>query len=479
MMKNSLLRRITDLCACLSLATIFAMSHVQFTLAQTEPPPLQLQPLQQQSVPTVDSAQAAALVTEFDVNGLKVLVKRRAGSQTVAAGLFLRGGARNLTAQNAGIEDLMLEVATRASRRFPRERLRAELARMGTGIGSGVNYDFSALTLSTTRANFDRSWEIFTDVALRPAFTAEDFTLVKNQQITGLREDTTTPDALLENLQARVAYTGHPYINRPQGTVETITRLTLDDLRRYHTDAMQTSRLLLVIVGDLDPEQVRASVAASFGRLPRGNYRAEALPPLAFDASTVEVTTRQLPTNYVQGVFVAPPLTSPDIYPMRIAISILREQVFEEVRNRRNLSYAPNVFLGSQAANVGGLYVTSTDANQSVRVMLDEVAQLQQRQITTQAVSAIVSQYLTDYYMTQETNAAQAGELAMYELIGGGWRTSTDFLERLRAVRPEDVQRVARGYLRNIRFVVVGDPASIDRQIFTRQTSQSLTLDGF
>src|SRR3954470_6419955 len=52
-------------------------------------------------------ARQAALVTEFDVNGMKVLVKRREGSQTVAAGLFLKGGSRNITAANAGVESLM------------------------------------------------------------------------------------------------------------------------------------------------------------------------------------------------------------------------------------------------------------------------------------------------------------------------------------------------------------------------------------
>ncbi|HEX6185569.1 MAG TPA: hypothetical protein VFZ44_16900, partial [Pyrinomonadaceae bacterium] len=71
---------------------------------------------------------AARLVTEFDVNGLKVLVKRREGSQTVAAGLFIRGGARNITAENAGVEALMLDVATEASTNFPLERMRAELS---------------------------------------------------------------------------------------------------------------------------------------------------------------------------------------------------------------------------------------------------------------------------------------------------------------------------------------------------------------
>jgi zinc protease len=49
-------------------------------------------------------AKQAALVSEFDVNGLKVLLKRREGSLTVAAGLFIRGGSTNINAQNAGIE---------------------------------------------------------------------------------------------------------------------------------------------------------------------------------------------------------------------------------------------------------------------------------------------------------------------------------------------------------------------------------------
>src|SRR6185436_17549773 len=90
-------------------------------------------------------ADAAALVTEFDVNGLKVLVKRREGNQTVVAGLFIKGGSRNITAANAGIEDLMLDSASEASVNLPRERLRTEMSRMGTAISSGVDYDYSVL----------------------------------------------------------------------------------------------------------------------------------------------------------------------------------------------------------------------------------------------------------------------------------------------------------------------------------------------
>ena len=414
-------------------------------------------------------ARQASLVTEFEVNGLKVLMKRREGSQTVSAGLFIRGGVENVSSSNAGVEAFMLNVASEASASFPRDKMRKETARMGTVIGDSVNYDYSTLSMAATRANFDRSWEIFTDVALHPSFTKEDVALVQARILASLQGEADEPDGYLQRLQERVAYVGHPYLNRPEGTAENVARLTAEDLRAYHQRIMQTSRLLLVVVGDLDAAQLKPRIAASFGKLPRGDYKPQAPPALSFTSSTVDVTTRELPTNYVQGMFTAPSITSPDIYPMRVASSLLRDRVFEEVRVKRNLSYAPDAFLRNQSANIGGLYVTAVDANQAVRVMLNEIARLQREPISRDDINAVIAQFLTTYYIGQETNAAQAAELAQSELIGGGWRNSLLFLEKLRAVTPADVQRVAQKYMRNIRFVVLGNPQQIDKNVFTGQ----------
>ena len=119
---------ITAYCLLLTAYFLFPLSAAAQTAKPAETPNTAARAAAERKT----EATAAALVTEFDVNGLKVLVKRREGSQTVAAGLFLRGGSRNITAENAGIESLMLAVATEASKSFPRERMRTELARMGT-----------------------------------------------------------------------------------------------------------------------------------------------------------------------------------------------------------------------------------------------------------------------------------------------------------------------------------------------------------
>lgn len=422
------------------------------------------------------TASQAAPITEFDVNGLKVLIKRRQNSPTVAVGLFFRGGSRNLTPENAGIESLALSAAAEASAKFPREVLRRELSRTGTQIGASSNYDFSSLSMATTRAAFDRAWAVFTDVALSPSFAPEDVERVREQISTGLREKATDPDSSLTELSERAAYVGQAYANNPSGTLENIARFKVEDLRRYHKDLMQTSRLLLVVVGDVDAAEIRPKIAATFGALPRGNYQEKPLTALSFKTPTVEVTTRSLPTNYVQGVFSAPSLADPDYYPLQVATTILRDRVFEEVRVKRNLSYAPSAFLNTRAMNIGGIYVSAVDANKAIDVMLGEIRNLQNEPVDDSDIAGIAGQYLTTYYIGQETNVAQATNLATYELIGGGWRNSLQFLEKIRAVTPADIRRVAQKYMRNMRFVVLGNPASVDKRIFMRQAIEGLEL---
>src|SRR6185503_15573935 len=126
-------------------------------------------------------------------------------------------------AQNAGIENFMLSAATAGSTAYPRVSMRRELASTGSSISSGANYDFSVLALASTRENFDKSWDIFTDVALRPAFAPEDVELTRERILTSIRDDTDDPDGFLQFLTNKTINAKTPYENDPSGTVESIT----------------------------------------------------------------------------------------------------------------------------------------------------------------------------------------------------------------------------------------------------------------
>ena len=176
-----------------------------------------------------------------------------------------------------------------------------------------------------------------------------------------------------------------------------------------------------------------------------------------------------VPTNYVQGTFTGPAARSADYPPLAIAISILRDRVYSEVRVKRNLSYAPNAFLDQHSASSGGVYVTAVDANLSVQLMLAEITRLKSEPVDAETLTAVAAQFATTTYMNTESSASQAGNLAKYELIGGGWRNADTLLNRLKAVTAADVQRGCRQYMRNLQFVVVGNENAINRQVFTKE----------
>jgi zinc protease len=417
------------------------------------------------------SAQSPGLgnTTEFEVNGLKVILKQRPGIQTVACGVFVRGGSSTLSPSQAGVESLLLDASSEGSARFPRSMLRSELDRMATTISSGSNRDYSVLSFASTRTNFDRSWDIFTDVVLHPALLPGDVERIKRRVLSDLAGQMDVPDAALETSVANSIFTDHPYAVDPRGVSATIAKISPADLRAYHQRIMQTSRLLLVLVGDLDLYTVKQKVTAAFGQLPRGDYRPAPMPALKFVASRVTVVPHSLPTNYVEGVYAGPLLNSPDAAALDIASSILSDRVYREVRLKRSLSYAPSAFFTQNLATYGGIYVTTNDVNQAITVMLKEISRLKKEPVSADTLSGTVTRFGTSYYMNNETNAAQAAALAKYELIGGGWRNAESTLDRLRKVMPADVQRVAQQYMHDLQFTVLGKEDGFNKAVLTTE----------
>ena len=96
---------------------------------------------------------------------------------------------------------------------------------------------------------------------------------------------------------------------------------------------------------------------------------------MSFEAPSIKVVRRELPTNYITGCFPAPRFGSEDSYPMSLAVSILRDRLFKEVRTKRSLSYAPAAGLGQLFTNWGRIYVTFVD----VKVNAVEVLKRQLR----------------------------------------------------------------------------------------------------
>ena len=118
-------------------------------------------------VPTPSAAIDTA-TSDFEVNGLHVILRRNTSTDVVAANLYLLGGTRQLTPANQGIEALLFAAAERGSRKYPGLRLRQEIARVGSQISVSLDEDWTAYGLKAIRSTFDTSWVMFTDRLLGP-----------------------------------------------------------------------------------------------------------------------------------------------------------------------------------------------------------------------------------------------------------------------------------------------------------------------
>jgi zinc protease len=379
------------------------------------------------AAPAAAARAADTNTTSFAVGGMYVILRRVRANNVVAANLYLLGGTRQVPAARAGLEPLLLAASERGTAGFPRDRMRATVARLGSIIGVDADHDWTTFALRSTTATFDSSWAVFADRVMRPTLDSAEVELVRAQGVSAVRQRRDSPDAQLEFLADSVAFAGHPYAIAPGGTEASLSAITLADLRRYQQEQMVTSRMLLVVVGDVGRAEVERLVSTTLGTLPRGRYRWTPQPPPQGWAPAVVTEARQLPTNYVLGYFPGAAAWSPDYFPLRIAAAVLSGRFFAEIRSKRNLSYAVNAPFLDRGTAAAGLYVTTTDPATTLRLMREELYNLQEGWITPRGLEQLTQQFITEYFLDNETNADQANFLARAQLYRGDWRRAAAF----------------------------------------------------
>lgn len=405
--------------------------------------------------------------TQFEVNGLKVILRRNTATDVVAANLYLLGGARQLTPATQGIEALLFAASERGSRKYPGPRLRQELARVGSVINFSVNEDWTTYSLKAIRSTFDTSWAMFSDRLLAPALTQADVDLVRSQMVTMAQRGDIQPEALLNRLADSVTFAGHPYGMATEGTVASLTGLGPPQLREYLQRTFVTSRMLLVVVGNIERQRLEHLVASSVATLPKGDYLWKA-PPTLTGRKALVVREVSLPTNYLLGYYAGPPAGTSDYNALRLATAILSGRLFTEIRSKRSLSYAPDAPFVERAVATGGLYVSTVDPNAALSIMREEITRLQRELIDRDGLDRLVEQFITEYFLKNETNSDQASFLARAAIYQGDHRAAERFVSDLRRVSPEDIRQAARTYMKNFSFAYVGDPSRLDRALIDR-----------
>lgn len=412
----------------------------------------------------VPSVRHDTSTTSYDVNGVRV-IHRAGAANLVVINLYLLGGVRNVAPETAGLEPMYLAVSEQGTERYPKDVLRRAMARTGSAIALDAAEDWTLFGIRATTEVLDSVWSVFTDRLLRPRLDAPEIDFVRNQVLSGLRQLNESPDALLGRVADSVAFREHPYALSSTGTEASIAAITRESLLRWKQASLVKSRMLLVVVGDVPRATIERMVATSLGTLPAGNYAWTMPDTLPARASSLTIVPRTLPTNYISGTFRGPRANEKDAAALRVATAVLSGQLFSEIRSKNNLTYTAAANFRDQALISGTLFVTTTLPDSALKIMRDQVRLLQEVNIPTFALAPLIQQFLTEYFMNNETSTAQADFLARSQLYMGDWQAADRFMADLRAVTGEDVRRVARRYLRNVQWVYLGDPSRISRRL--------------
>ena len=409
----------------------------------------------------------ASVTTSFDVSGVHVILRQNNANNVVAANLYLLGGARQVTDGNAGIEPILLDVSERGTQRYPKNALRRAMSRLGSEIVVAPSADWTMFGIRSSTEVFDSTWAIFADRVMRPTLAKSEVSLVKAQYLSGIRQRRDDPDALAGYLADSITFVGHPYAVSVGGNERSLPAVDSATLRDYHRTQFVTSRMLLVVVGNIDRAHIERLVSQSIGQLPAGSYKWTAPPRVPELQTALVIERRQLPTNYILGYYSGPLANGRDYQALRVATSVLTGRMFAEIRTRQNLTYDVHAPFIDRAATAGGLYVSTVAPDTTLKLMRAAIIDLQQGMLDPAGLRQLEEQFITEYFLDNETNAAQADFLARSELYEGSYKEADRFVDELKRVTPEDVQRVARKYMKGFRFAYVGDPSKLSARTFS------------
>jgi zinc protease len=307
---------------------------------------------------------------------------------------------------------------------------------------------------------------MFIDALLNPAMDAQEFDVVKQQMIAGAKQQDANPDSYLRKIATQQVFKGTVYELIQNGTPETLEKITLDDVKNYYSKLLGKKKSYLVIVGDIDEKDLMDKIKNSLAKLPDGKLPAK---PVITGVSKpdVNITDRSIATNYIFGTANGPKYFSPDGPLFEFAMRILYDRYFVELRTKRSLSYAPAAFYNNGFINnpVANLYISTIDPKQSLQVMTDIINDVKKNGFTPKEVADKKKEYLTDYYLTNESSSSQANELGFCE-ASGSWRIFDAVNNQIDQVKTADLNHVFDKYMNTVAWTYVGKKDKVSESDF-------------
>ncbi|GAB4335838.1 MAG: pitrilysin family protein [Candidatus Abyssubacteria bacterium] len=422
---------------------------------QTTPAPSEPQRQPEQATET-------RIQKEVLANGLTLLMRENHDNQSVAVRLVVLGGARAETPSTTGITNLMSEAMLKGTATRTAEQIASTIESRGGTIEAFSGYNSFGFELDLLSGDLETGLAVLGDIVANPSFPPEHVEREKTAAIANIKSvnDEIFPSAM--KLFRETMFAQHPYSFLVEGNTEVVKSLTPEDLRRYHSESVAASRMVLSVFGDIDPSRTLDLVRTSFGQLKRGepfsaDTEADPFPDRVRQASK-RMDKEQLA---ILVGFRGASVTDPDRYPLELVATSLNSQggkLFTVLRDERGLAYSVGAFniLGVEpGAFVMYIVTVPEKREEAVAGMFEVIRDLRENGIGEQELERTKIEALGTHAISLQTNGQIAMEASFDELYGLGHDAYRRYDEKIRSLTPEDIRLVAEKVLDPERYAIV------------------------
>jgi zinc protease len=403
-------------------------------------------------------------------NGLTILTKEVHTAPVVTVQVWYKVGSRNEEPGVNGIAHQLEHMMFKGTASRP-----IQFGRLFSALGSDSNaftsYDQTAYYGTAEREKLKALLELEADRMQNSPIAAEQLASEKQVVISELQGYENDSEYRLNRALMRAAFPSHPYGLPVGGTKADVNNFTVEQVRKYYQNFYSPDNAVLAIVGDFQTDDVIAFVKEKFGKLAKNEQR-------IINNQELKINNQESATNnpiilkepgaaaILQAVYPLPDIKHPD----SPALDVM-DYILSEGRNSRLYQVLVDSGIASDVSgSVASLMdfgwyelsVTASpkeDLKKIDGILTKEIAKLAQKGVSADELKRAKVQFEAGVILGNRDITSQAMQLANDETVTGDYDYMNRYLERLRKVSSQDVQRVAKQYLKlNFRTVAYFQP---------------------
>lgn len=394
-------------------------------------------------------------------NGMTVLVKELHAVPVVSIGAFCRGGRNKETRANAGLTNLALRTSRKGTASRSAEEIAREIELLGTTIEFVVDADYFGYSMTILQRHVGQGFDIFQDIIRHPTFPDSEVSKERESLLAAILRDKDNAFTRPFQLFNEAFYGDHPYALPSNGLDESVRALTSRELRDWHTQSLDPSRMVVVVVGDVDTDRVQEVISQSLGVMSGQSGLTDRVPPVVPPLSirTAVETRRRKQTAMALG-FPGTSVNDSDRYALEVLANIASSfggRLFMELRGRQSLAYTVAAYdIPRRAGGAFAAYIASDVAKEerAREGLLQEFARFKVEPPTEEEVRRAHAYMTGSYTIRLQTAAAQAAEYARNALLGLSLDEFRTYPDRIRQVTRDDLHRAASTYFDLERYAI-------------------------